>query len=102
MKSVIYIIHVVGIINAFAARSLASLEYRVPRRSLSSGAHLRDPLAGRDDVGCGSAGAQKHELRVIVNPPFQFSKTFRRRERCRFRLLDYQYCVRRQPAAVAQ
>jgi hypothetical protein len=35
--------------RGFSVQSLASLEYWIARRSLSSGAHSRDPLAGDDD-----------------------------------------------------
>ena len=35
--------------RGFSDQSLASLDYWIVRRSLSSGAHSRDPLAGDDD-----------------------------------------------------
>ena len=37
--------------RGFSARALTSLEYWIARRSLSSGGHSADPLAGDDDCG---------------------------------------------------
>src|SRR6202171_1521770 len=49
-----------------------------------------------------STEPQKHEFRIIVNPPLQFLETIRRRKFRRLGLFDHQQRPRRQPATIAQ
>jgi hypothetical protein len=54
--------------HGFSVLSLTSLEYWIAYRSLSSGGHSADPLAGDDDWGrYASVASRRHAPELCVN-----------------------------------